>query len=190
MMIITIVWALINSTILYIGLFFIRFVLVLLGLVMVPLAYPFRTNTSFPKWAWVWDNREDGIFGPTWFNSGQHNFKTCFLWSAIRNPANNMRFVDVFNVEHEPEIEHLVFGDELVPDPSLSRKEKRAIWHFTLVRQKGLWYFSFWYLKAFSKTHFRIRLGWKCTPEWIEEPRAPIYKYSGMTFQFMPWRKG
>lgn len=182
---------LIQSIILYAILFILRLLAVLIGLAVIPLAYTMRKGQDFPKWAWIWDNEEDGIYGPKWFNKGIHNFKSCFLWSAIRNPANNMRFIDLFNVEHREGIKNFKYGDYKTPDPSYSRSIKRAIWHLTLVRQKGIWYFSFWYLKAFKgDRHFRIRLGWKCTPEWISKPRDDVYKYSGMTFQFMPYRKG
>lgn len=181
----------IQSFLLYIGLFVLRLVAVIAGLFVVPIAYMFKSGDKFPRWAWLWDNKEDGIYGPRWFNQSVTNFTTCYKWSAIRNPANNMRFIDLFNVTHKQGIKHIKHGDDHTPNPQLSRALKRAVWHFTLVRQKGVWCFSFWYLKAFENgRHFRIRLGWKCTPEWIENPRDEIYRDSGITFQFLPYRKG
>lgn len=44
----------------------------------------------WPKWAWIWDNEIDGIFGPT--NTPYTRWQA-FYWSALRNPVNNFRFV-------------------------------------------------------------------------------------------------
>lgn len=184
-------YAMIQSVILYFVLFVLRVLIVLFGFIVVPLAYCFRSGDHFSKLFWLWDNDEDGVYGPHWFNEGNKGFKVCYLWSAVRNPANNMRFVSLFNVEHKQGIRHEVHGFTDTPDPSISRRLGNPVWHLTLVRQHGLWYFSYWYLRARKNgTHFRFRIGWKCTPEWITKPRAEIYKYSGMTFQFMPYRKG
>jgi hypothetical protein len=189
-----IIFRLTQSFLLYLILFIFRAAAVLLGFFVVPIAYLFRDGDHFPKWAWIWDNREDGIFGADWFEryTGlKKGFRRCYWWSAIRNPANNMRFIDLFNVEHRDGLTYKIYGNRETPDPRTARQMGGKVWHLTLVRQSGIWYFSFWLIKAFKNNrHFRIRLGWKCTPEWIERPREGIYKYSGMTFQFLPWRKG
>lgn len=193
------IFRLAQSILLYLVLFIFRAVAVILGLLVVPIAYLFRKQLTdrteaFPKWAWLWDNEQDGIYGPPWFgrytglNKG---FRRCYWWTAIRNPANNMRFIDLFNVTHQDNITHKIYGNYETPDPKVARQMGGKVWHLTLVRQKGVWYFSFWLIKAFkNKRHFRIRLGWKCTPEWINRPREGIYIHSGMTFQLLPWRRG
>ncbi len=172
--------------------FFIRLPLILLGFIVVPIAYPFRTDNKFPKWAWIYDNDEDGIYGAAWFNKGVYDFKTCYKWSAIRNPVNNMRFVSLFTVNHNRMSSYTSKGYRSVPSPKLSRELGKAIWHYTIVKQKYFWYFSFWYIKAKSDNkHFRIRLGWKCHPLWVlNEPHNKIKQYSGITFQLMPNREG
>lgn len=40
------------------------------------------------KLTWLWSNDEDGIFG-----NGPITRWQAFYWSAIRNPANNLRYV-------------------------------------------------------------------------------------------------
>lgn len=49
---------------------------------------------AFPKWAWIWDNQEDGIFGVTPQGFGRPWTRwNAFYWSAIRNPVANLRHV-------------------------------------------------------------------------------------------------
>lgn len=50
---------------------------------------------SFNKWFWLWSNDEDGIY-PTWYarvNSAWSYERVIFVWTALRNPCNNLRFV-------------------------------------------------------------------------------------------------
>jgi len=52
-------------------------------------------RVHFPPWAWIWDNQEDGVL-PTWFRQKYPTWsphRTAFVWSALRNPCNNLRFV-------------------------------------------------------------------------------------------------
>jgi hypothetical protein len=88
----------------------IRLVLILAGLVLIPLAVLFKAYAPreskifkgkiVPSWTWKfmypWGNEEDGIVAgleyldkPTWFRT--------IYWSAIRNPANNLRFIPFFS---------------------------------------------------------------------------------------------
>lgn len=59
-------------------------------------------GTSKPTiqiWTWnwlnkVWGNDEDGVIGPTWYNTTAiPSAKLAYLWSAWRNSANNLRFI-------------------------------------------------------------------------------------------------
>ncbi len=50
---------------------------------------PWRVGHWRPKWAWIWDNDIDGIYGP-----GKPRTRwQSFYWTALRNPCNNLRFV-------------------------------------------------------------------------------------------------
>lgn len=43
----------------------------------------------WPRWCWIWNNEEDGIYGP----GKPHTRWQMFYWSALRNSCNNLRFV-------------------------------------------------------------------------------------------------
>lgn len=56
---------------------------------------PSIVQYHWPRWAWLWDNNEDGVAAlwyrqqnPTWSLARQQ-----FTWSALRNPCNNLRYV-------------------------------------------------------------------------------------------------
>ena len=51
-----------------------------------------------PRWAWVWGNDEDGSAGRGLVPSSWRAFK----WSALRNPANNLRFIAGFSRPEGP----------------------------------------------------------------------------------------
>lgn len=81
----------------------------LVGLVLLaPLAalrcWTYKTNTEFPdrllpQWrggglTFIWGNLEDGVIGSMLYQQKHPNPRWCaYLWSACRNPANNLRFV-------------------------------------------------------------------------------------------------
>lgn len=49
----------------------------------------------YPAWAWVWDNDEDGIM-PAWYRRQHPSWslrRVAFVWTALRNPCNNLRYV-------------------------------------------------------------------------------------------------
>lgn len=81
----------------YIALFIlIQLVSLVLTIVGIPVCavlawgrfYHYDQKYHWPKWAWVWDNEEDGV-APSGYTTrwGQ------FVWTALRNPCNNLRFV-------------------------------------------------------------------------------------------------
>jgi hypothetical protein len=52
------------------------------------------------RWMWLWGNEEDGVTGPVWYferTPTWSSFKRTFMWSAVRNPVNNLRFVPLLN---------------------------------------------------------------------------------------------
>jgi hypothetical protein len=52
-----------------------------------------RSILTWPRWAWVWSNDEDGIDGSAPFHPEYSAARRAFVWSALRNPCNNLRFV-------------------------------------------------------------------------------------------------
>lgn len=59
---------------------------------------------TFPGWAWLWANDEDGVY-PTWYarvNPTWSMSRVSFVWTALRNPVNNLRFVRGVSVKGRP----------------------------------------------------------------------------------------
>lgn len=58
-----------------------------------------------PRWAWLWGNEEDGVAGGgEWVRTRTHwgPWRRAFVWSALRNPVNNLRFVSPFGMRIRP----------------------------------------------------------------------------------------
>lgn len=73
-----------------------KLALVLLGLITVPAGILVAKGdySRWPKLLWLWGNDQDGL-GPTWWQQRlkDDGFKSQFLWLAVRNPANNLRYL-------------------------------------------------------------------------------------------------
>lgn len=50
-----------------------------------------QQKRHFPRWAWLWDNEEDGV-APEWYNPEFSRWKI-FVWTALRNSCANFRYV-------------------------------------------------------------------------------------------------
>ena len=111
-------WRLIYFLPTYLLFLIFRTVMILLGLILIPPMAILHKLTTKSQWStinnagkeilvwkfsfmWPWSNEEDGVVAgeeflsmPTWFR--------IIYWSAIRNPANNLRFVKGLSVELEP----------------------------------------------------------------------------------------
>ena len=49
----------------------------------------------WPRWAWVWDNEQDGV-DPHWYEIAHPGWSKVlreFVWTALRNSVSNFRFV-------------------------------------------------------------------------------------------------
>lgn len=56
---------------------------------------PTMIPLHFPKFAWLWDNEEDGIM-PYFYmreNLPWSITRSCFTWTALRNPVANLKHV-------------------------------------------------------------------------------------------------
>lgn len=114
-----------------------------------------------PRWAWLWGNEEDGVTGPDWWaeqNADKPIERRAFIWSALRNPVNNLRFVPVIHPVIDPSRIRFIGNDD---DPPYGTGEKRLQWAFTW---QGI--FSGFALRwqATAKRHFSVRVGWKLLP--------------------------
>lgn len=92
-----------------------RVVLILIGLVVIPLAiscaaYEIRKSYFWDrqilawrwKWMYVWANEEDGLDNMGRYMPARGLWTRIFMWSAIRNPANNLRFVPWLTCKVDP----------------------------------------------------------------------------------------
>lgn len=188
--------------------------LMLLGLPIVPIALLFRivheeTTQAFtqypgtwklvtlPRWAWLWSNDRDGAWGDTrgwWdanaaFKGGCSAFANMFWWLAVRNPANNTRFLDWFacNVA-APGLVLTYTGDRDV-------KDHVGMGGLQFVRaQLGdrRWY-GLYFVHEYKRWPGRgmvIRLGFKIEPsdaekDWSADPQKA---WIGMTYRVAPFK--
>lgn len=54
---------------------------------------------------WLWGNEEDGVTGPIWWAVRHRDWpmwRIAYVWSALRNPVNNLRFVPGINPVIDP----------------------------------------------------------------------------------------
>lgn len=171
----------------------------LLGFFVVPIAllfrtetpadikpYPERKNVHLPKIFWLWDNDAEGAMSwmPEWpemcWNGNPDSFLSMFQWLAIRNPANNMRFVKYLAV-FIPDAKdfELLAGVEYVEDKTDARG-----FQFQRCTMHGFPYYSFRWVGE----KYYAEIGHKIEPRHFH----PDYlldlperkKWKGMTFRF------
>jgi hypothetical protein len=96
----------------YIAMFFLETLTNIIGWILIPpmaVLHPYTTKTETSvingrqilNWKydfmWIWSNQEDGILSGEEFKNRPDWFRIIY-WSALRNPSNNLRFVDILNV--------------------------------------------------------------------------------------------
>lgn len=176
----------------------IRLVLIVAGLVVVPLALPFREMAKsasdgrgiwvLPDWAWLWSNDFDGTLGDKrgwWdahapFDLGKYHWFSQFWWLAIRNPVNNLRRTVVGSC---PVAECDLFwkGNPLTGD-----RPGGSGWLFVEAVHRGTgqrWH-GFYYVREITERRaFVFRVGFKMVPgNGRKEPPK------GFTFKINPWK--
>lgn len=167
------------------------------GLVMVALAIPFRVPTvslsdgrqivNLPRWAWLWGNDFDGLLGDkrgwwaenTPFGAPADSFLAMYWWAAIRNPANNMRFLDAFSAP--------VIGSKISYYGRYTVEDKPGMggWQFVTAEQGARRWYGFYLVHEWGKSRaFAVRLGFKIKPS-----HAGTYEPAkGLTFKVNPFK--
>jgi len=117
------------------------------------------------KWAWLWSNDEDGVLGSV---EWEEKYKArprwgAFVWTALRNPSNNLRYVPKLNVKIDPtKITYVGNHDDPPRKPDVKPPVGDVKWAYT----KHGYYSGFVYRRQLTKErHFQIRLGWKLIPK-------------------------
>lgn len=194
------------------GLLALRALLVVLGLMVVPLALPFRRTdestrqpftasngdwvlVTLPQWAWLWSNDRDGAVGDkrgwwhtnTPFGLGAHHWLSMLIWLAFRNPANNARFTRLMGCP-VTECDFEFWGDEVVKDRvgQGGRRFLVATHRNTGRRYSGLYWVKTWS----SKRALVVQIGFKGEPsDWAEDySNDPSRQWKGLTFEVNPWK--
>ncbi len=118
-----------------------------------------RSVLQFPWWAWPLSNQEDGVDGlrggdpaQAWWaekTQGWPDAKRIFVWAAIRNPVDNLRFVPLLNPRLVPAKVRFVGMDH---EPA---------------KGEGGWYFAYQGIYScirFETTTWRLWVGTKIKP--------------------------
>lgn len=133
------------SVLLWIPAWLVRLAFILVGLVVVPFT---NRETS------IWGNYEDPE-PPHWFKPYSSEFVRDYLWRAIRNPANNLRFL----------IKQPAFFDSTAGRDNPHYDIYTTGLHLTSWRWTRSGLFSeFWYMKEVGEKVIEVRLGWKFSP--------------------------
>lgn len=177
----------------------VRLVLIVTGLVVVPVALPFRDwgssvsdgrpITVLPQWAWIWSNDFDGTLGDKrgwWdknapFGLGAAHLFSQFWWLAVRNPANNFRRTRLGSCPVKDCFIHFKGNFKVSDKPGMGG------WRFTkaIHRQTGQKWFGFYLVHQWNGTRaFVVRIGYKIEP-WHELSNEPP---KGFTFKINPWK--
>ena len=149
-----------------------------------------RTVTAWgPRWAELWGNWEDGVVGPQWWKQ-QHpdrpDWWLAFVWSAWRNPTNNLRFVPVLTVKIDPaRIRYRGNSD----DPARNGLDRKSIeWSYTW---HGVYSGLAWRWQITASHHASVRIGWKLLPKDRNGVAAEDYRSIRCPFglQLHLWRR-
>lgn len=189
-----------------------RGVFYILGLVLQPVAIKFakedrRSEKPFsqhpehgvwylrtaPKWLLPFGNERDGFLGDKrgWWanerNGEEESFLSQYIWSALRNPCNNMRFMPLSSCDTSKSKIKLIAGQEYVRD-----KVGSEGWQFVrAIDDKNIPYYGFYFVKPRKDDPTKaivIRIGFKVEPRHEDEYAGSTEKFGpqfkGMTFRF------
>lgn len=190
----------VRASLQWIPLVLMRIVLIVCGFVVVAIGIPFRVEgvsgsdgrriVNLPKWLWLFGNDYDGLLGDkrgwweenTPFGVKVDSFLAMWWWAAVRNPVNNMRFMDRYSAPVSGDEVTIDWrGDEIVED-KIGMGGIRLCWSQV---GKKKWY-GFYMVKEYGNGRaFVCRFGFKVKPSHaglIGEERK------GMTFKVNPWK--
>ena len=172
----------------------------LVGFVVIPIllafkAYRYRETKvytdgrmvlSFPDWAWIWNNEEDGVDGIAQTATMRRPFKNdawnvkmskatprtrIWQWAALRNPANNLRFTWPIRLKINPaKLHYRVFGP-------LDQYKGINGWFIWQGLKSGL---------RLDYKQWRFWIGWKIKPFDAGGIEKTDYRYpgAGLAIQF------
>lgn len=192
-----------------------RVTFIVLGLFLQPLAIKFAKkdlnshvlftqypehgywyHVTAPKWLYPWGNARDGFLGDKrgwWANErkGKHeSFWSKYLWSAIRNPCNNLRFMKFSSVNVSKTTVELLGGFKEVTD-----EVGKDGWQFVRAVQDGIPYYGFKLMHQWGNSGrgLYVWIGYKIEPKHNEQYPDPIddpfgKQMKGLTFRVNPYK--
>lgn len=192
----------------------IKLVLSLLGLIVVPIALRFANYGKLPRWAWLWDNDRDGLEGPDWYrlryapNHWLAKSFPRFWWLAVRNPCNNLRFVEALDLDIRPiRVRYVGSKVEMIPKNARNNGTigfiawqgiKAGVWVIHAYSEETVARVNYWLEKLTfgavkmppGPRHFRFRFGWKIMPADTVAVESWREDGAGFAGQLMLYRKG
>lgn len=150
-----------------------RTIMIVLGWILIPLAvlsrayepyegmdgigyprlqYRFTWNLMYP-----WDNQEDGIANDTYWKAPNLPLQIIY-WSAIRNPANNLRYIPYISLKIEPNKVKWI-GSHTNPN-IYDLKPPSEEWFIASCGPYSCWWWQF----KLHKNIWRLWIGWKILP--------------------------
>ena len=127
----------------------IRLVLVIVGLVAVPFTHP-EDNP-------IYGNREDPV-PPQWFMTGKRATLRDYVWRAIRNPTNNLRYL----LDEPPPEKWITRGS---PNPELDVRNGDRLKAYRYSRSGVFFeYWYVWFTDNDKRPYAEFRIGWKRSP--------------------------
>lgn len=174
----------------------IRLPFIAIGFILVAIGIPFRKQALsksdgrpiwvLPSWLWIWSNDHDGITGDKrgwWdanapFGLGENHWFSMWVWTALRNPANNLRHVPLFSAP-TGELEGGYYGN-----PTVGRQGNGYC--LTWGKRPGGWYrwYGFYLRQPWRPGATRgifLRFGFKFKPEDLGKEDTNDH---GLTFRF------
>lgn len=137
---------------------------------------------------WVFSNQEDGLDGASEFRDKPLWFRIIY-WSAIRNPANNLRFVPFLSLKIDPtKIKYVAYGLKPYDNTSFPLGQIPELYYYdrddytfvTLIWQ-GLYSNFRIQFKMFGR-NWRFWIGWKIYIHDIYGINPDNYRYHGAGF--------
>lgn len=148
--------------------FLFRILVIVTGVFITPVALLTAKDGKFRRCFYWFDNDEDGYNGDKHKFYSNHlgrkpNWLDCYVWTALRNPAYNLRYVNFFSRD---------VTDNKVKSFRGNTYAKGYFHSFDKLRKAVWFYFNYDGLRCFfyqrpvtKKRSFRLFVGWKLYPD-------------------------
>lgn len=132
---------------------------------------------------WLWGNEEDGVTGAVWYRRAHPEWsarKCAFMWSALRNPSNNMRFIPGINPKIKPD--KVRYRGWYEPEWAAPRFNDRVTYAYTW---QGI-FSGFKIIFRIKDSYYRFWWGWKLRPDDVDGVESDNYRFPrcGFGLQF------